>query len=93
MAIVSYRDRDAEGLSATGTSRRYAAFARIALRKLRMLEAATSLQDLRSPPGNHLEALAGDRIGQHAIRINQQFRICFRWSEAGASDVEIVDYH
>ena len=93
MAIISFRDRETERLSKTGISKRFAAFARVALRKIRMLEAAMSLQDLRSPPGNHLEALHGDREGQHSIRINEQFRICFRWSEAGAQDVEIVDYH
>jgi len=66
---------------------------RIALRKLRMLNRAKSLQDLRVPPGNRLEALKGDRKGQHSIRINQQWRICFRWDNGDAVDVEIVDYH
>lgn len=64
-----------------------------AKRKLAMLVAARELSDLRSPPGNRLEALRGDRSGQHSIRINDQWRICFRWTEAGAEDVEIVDYH
>jgi toxin HigB-1 len=58
-----------------------------------MLDAAMALQDLGSPPGNRLEALAGDRKGQHSIRINDQFRICFRWTKDGPEDVEIVDYH
>lgn len=58
-----------------------------------MLDAAESLNDLRVPPGNRLEALKGDRSGQHSIRVNQQWRICFVWTEAGAQDVEIVDYH
>lgn len=66
---------------------------RSARRKLVMLDAAQSLQDLRSPPGNRLEALKGDRAGQHSIRINDQFRICFVWALNGAEDVEIVDYH
>lgn len=66
---------------------------RVALRKLVMIDAAVVLDDLRVPPGNRLEALKGDRLGQHSIRINQQWRICFRWTEAGAEDVEIVDYH
>jgi toxin HigB-1 len=66
---------------------------RIALRKLRMLHRAQSLQDLRVPPGNRLEAVRGGRIGQHSIRINRQWRICFRWKGKDAHDVEIVDYH
>ena len=61
--------------------------------KLLILHASTSLDDLKSPPGNRLEALTGDRKGQHSIRINQQYRLCFRWSEQGASEVEIIDYH
>ena len=64
-----------------------------ALRKLRMLNNARRLEDLGVPPGNRLEALSGDRAGQHSIRINQQWRICFRWTDGGPSDVEIVDYH
>lgn len=66
---------------------------RRALRKLLLLDAAESLQDLRVPPGNRLEKLAGDREGQYSIRINDRWRICFRWGEAGPYDVEIVDYH
>lgn len=58
-----------------------------------MLHAAANLQDLRSPPGNRLEALQGDRAGQHSIRINDQFRVCFRWDDRNAHDVEVVDYH
>ena len=65
----------------------------VALRKLRMLNNARRLEDLRVPPGNRLEVLSGDRAGQHSIRINQQWRICFRWTDGGPSDVEIVDYH
>nr|CAD6410037.1 plasmid maintenance system killer protein [Rhizobium sp. Q54] len=60
---------------------------------LTVLDAAVSLEDLRSPPGNRLEKLSGDRAGQHSIRINKQWRICFLWTDAGAEDVEIVDYH
>ncbi|MEX2531831.1 MAG: type II toxin-antitoxin system RelE/ParE family toxin [Gemmatimonadota bacterium] len=66
---------------------------RIAARKLDQLNQAEVLDDLRVPPGNRLEALRGDRRGQHSIRINDQYRICFRWSDAGPEDVEIVDYH
>ncbi|MBX3093007.1 MAG: type II toxin-antitoxin system RelE/ParE family toxin [Cryobacterium sp.] len=65
----------------------------VALRKLRQLGAAESLDDLRVPPGNRLEALKGDRAGQHSIRINDQWRICFVWTDAGPEEVEIVDYH
>ncbi len=65
----------------------------IALRKLRMLNRATSLQDLRVPPANRLEKLSGGRVGQHSIRVNQQWRICFEWQEDNAHNVEIVDYH
>lgn len=64
-----------------------------AIRKVAMLQAAHVLDDLKSPPGNMLEALKGDRQGQHSIRINQQWRICFIWTDAGPEDVEIVDYH
>ena len=66
---------------------------KVARRKLRYLNAADGLGDLRSPPGNRLEALAGDRKGQHSIRINDQFRVCFVWTAQGPADVEIVDYH
>lgn len=66
---------------------------RIAARKLDLLDSVTQLEDLRVPPGNRLEALAGDRKGQHSIRINEQYRICFRWTDAGVEDAEIVDYH
>ena len=66
---------------------------RSAERRLRAIDSAVDLDDLRSPPGNHLEALKADRLGQHSISINNQWRICFRWTDAGAEDVEIVDYH
>ena len=68
-------------------------FERVARRKLRQLEIAGCLQDLRIPPGNRLEALRGNRSGQHSIRINDQYRLCFVWSDTGAEAVEIVDYH
>ena len=64
-----------------------------ALRKLRQVHAAVLLQDLRVPPGNRLEALSGDRRGQHSIRVNDQWRICFTWKDGGADDVQVVDYH
>ncbi len=67
--------------------------AKQARRKLRMVDAATRVEDLASPPGNHLEALAGDRAGQHSIRVNDQWRVCFAWRNGDAYDVEIVDYH
>ena len=66
---------------------------RAALRKLLILDAAETLDDLRVPPGNRLEKLKGDRAGSHSVRINQQWRVCFRWSDAGPEDVQIVDYH
>ena len=65
----------------------------VARRKLRQLELASRLSDLRVPPGNRLEALKGDRTGQHSIRVNDQWRVCFRWTEGGPEDVELVDYH
>ncbi len=77
----------------TGRSKRFSSIATVAARKLAMLDAAHTLEFLRSPPGNRLEALRGDRKGQYSIRINDQFRICFRWADDGPTDVEIVDYH
>ena len=77
----------------TGESRRFARVVRVALRKLDMIAAATCVETLRVPPGNRLEALKGSRRGQWSIRINDQWRICFTWSEKGAENVEIVDYH
>lgn len=92
--IKSFRDRDAERLFERHPVRRFGAdVQRVALRKLRMLDAADSLDDLRVPPGNRLERLRGDRQGQHSIRINDQWRICFRWRGGDAHDVEIADYH
>lgn len=91
--IVSFRNPDTEALAYGERVTRFAAFESVARRKLRQLEIAGRLGDLRVPPGNHLEALGGDRAGQHSIRINHQFRVCFTWTPAGPEDVEIVDYH
>ncbi len=77
----------------TGRSRQFGALARVAVRKLTQIDLVQILEDLSVPPGNRLEALEGDRKGQHSIRINDQFRICFRWEPDGVYDVEIVDYH
>ena len=93
MAIQSFRDADTEALYRTGRNKRWTNVAKVALRKLDMLNAAAVLNDLRIPPANRLEALRGDRAGQHSIRINDQWRVCFRWTEAGPADVEITDYH
>lgn len=90
--IKSFRDRDTERLFGGERVQAFQAFERVAYRKLDMLDAARELEDLRSPPGNRLEALKGDRDGQHSIRINDQWRICFVWND-GAENVEIVDYH
>jgi toxin HigB-1 len=91
--IVSFKDADTESLAQGQRIKRFVNIERVALRKLRQLEIANRLDDLRVPPGNRLESLKGDREGQHSIRINDQFRVCFRWTSAGAEDVEIVDYH
>ena len=91
--IISFRDKDAEALFRDQPSRRLGSLQGVARRKLDMLHAATELGDLRIPPGNRLEALKGDRKGQYSIRINDQWRLCFGWTDAGASNVEIVDYH
>ncbi len=91
--IKSFRSSEAEQLHARQRVARFRAIERVAQRKLRQLDIAVELRDLRSPPGNHLEALAGDRKGQYSIRINEQWRICFVWRDGDAYDVEIVDYH
>jgi proteic killer suppression protein len=91
--IKSFQCADTEALSKGEGVKRFANIAAVARRKLRQLEIAARLNDLRVPPGNRLEALKGDRLGQHSIRVNDQFRVCFRWTDAGAEDVEIVDYH
>ncbi|HJJ00200.1 MAG TPA: type II toxin-antitoxin system RelE/ParE family toxin [Coriobacteriaceae bacterium] len=91
--IKSFKDSDTRKLADGQHVARFANIERAALRKIRQLQIAGSLNDLRVPPGNHLEALKGDREGQHSIRINDQYRICFVWTQAGCADVEIVDYH
>lgn len=93
MAIQSYKCRDTEALMRDGRNRRFANIISVALRKLDYLNAAGTLSDLRAPPGNRLEALKGNRVGQHSIRVNDQWRICFVWTDAGPVDVEICDYH
>ncbi len=91
--IKSFRCSDTQSLYETGKSVRFGAITKVATRKLTQLDAAATLEFLRSPPGNRLEALVGNRKGQHSIRINDQWRLCFRWTQAGPEDVEIVDYH
>lgn len=92
--LRSFRDEDTTAVWARQRSRKLDNnLQRAALRKLTILDAAESLDDLRVPPGNRLEKLKGDRAGQHSIRINDQWRICFRWTDAGPEDVEITDYH
>jgi toxin HigB-1 len=92
--IESFLDADAKKLWETGKSRRIpASIRRVAQRKLHMINIAGALEDLLAPPGNRLEVLSGDRKGQHSIRVNDQFRVCFVWKNNNAYDVEIVDYH
>jgi len=91
--IQSFSCTDTQELFETGKSRRFANIKATAERKLQMLDSAATLEFLKSPPGNRLEALAGDRAGQHSIRINDQWRVCFVWTAEGPKNVEIVDYH
>jgi proteic killer suppression protein len=91
--IRSFRCKDTEALYRGRPRKRFRAFQTVAERKLQMLDIARRLEDLRSPPGNRLEALAGDRQGTWSIRINDQWRLCFRFEEGNAYDAEIVDYH
>jgi len=91
--ILSFKDADTQALASGRFVRRFANIQSVARRKLRQIEIADVLSDLRIPPGNRLEALKGDRIGQHSVRINDQYRVCFRWTRAGAEEIEIVDYH
>ena len=92
--IRSFRDRDTARVFGRVRVKRFTAeVQRVALRKLLALDAAVLLEDLRIPPGNRLERLAGDRRGQHSIRVNDRWRICFRWTDADVEDAEIADYH
>jgi proteic killer suppression protein len=91
--ILNFKDAETEKIYATGKSRRFGSIARVAARRLGVIGFAKSLDDLRNPPGNRLETLKGDRKGQYSIRINDQYRVCFKWNGKDAEDVEIVDYH
>lgn len=91
--IVNFKCSDTQTLFSTGKTKRWSAIKNVAERKLLQLDSATMLEDLKAPPSNRLEALHGDREGQHSIRINSQWRLCFFWTEHGATDVEIIDYH
>ena len=92
--IESFRDSETEKVFLRERSRRFSVnLARSALKKLLLLDAADSVEDLRSPPGNHLERLTGERRGQYSIRINDRWRVCFEWKSSHAANVEIVDYH
>lgn len=93
MSIKSFRCSDTQALFGRRRSARFANIETVARRKLEQLNMAGALEDLRIPPRNRLEALKGDRKGQHSIRINDQWRICFVWTGSNAEDVEIVDYH
>lgn len=91
--ITSFRCAETRATYEGRKSRRFSTIRSVLERKLQMLDAAIALRDLLSPPNNRLEALTRDRAGQHSIRVNDQFRLCFRWTEQGAADVECVDYH
>jgi toxin HigB-1 len=91
--ILSFKDAETERVYTTGKSRRFGSIARVAARRLGAISFAKEIEDLRNPPGNRLEVLKGDRKGQYSLRINDQYRICFRWNGKDAEDVEIVDYH
>lgn len=91
--ILSFADKDTEQLAHLIRVPRYVQMERVALCKLLQLDVAETLDDLRVPPGNHLELLKGDRSGQYSIRINEKYRICFQWTAHGAKNVEICDYH
>jgi proteic killer suppression protein len=91
--ILNFKDAETERVYTTGKSRRFGSIARVAARRLGAISFAKAIEDLRDPPGNRLEALKGDRKGQYSLRVNDQYRVCFRWNGKDAEDVEIVDYH
>jgi len=91
--IRSYANEETRRLHLTGHSRRFGSIARIAVRKIEAVDFAVSLEDLKHPPGNRLEKLNGDREGFYSIRVNDQYRVCFRWEGKAAWEVELVDYH
>ena len=93
MAIKDFKCKDTQALFEGRRVRKWVNIERPAMRKLAQLDWSSLLEDLRIPPGNNLEALRGNRAGQHSIRINEQWRVCFVWTAEGAKDVEIVDYH
>ena len=93
LMIKTFRDKDTEALFEGGSPRAFRGVQAQAERKLQLLDSAASLDFLRSPPGNRLETLKGDRSGQWSIRINRQYRLCFVWRDGDAYDVEITDYH
>lgn len=93
MTIKTFACKETQALFERTLCRRFTNIEAVARRKLEQLSIAGCLDDLRIPPGNHLEALSGDRAGQHSIRINKQWRLCFLWTTTGAQQVEIVDYH
>jgi toxin HigB-1 len=91
--ILNFKDAETEKVYTTGKGRRFGSVARVAARRLGAISFAKAIEDLREPPGNRLEALKGNRKGQYSIRINDQYRVCFKWDGQDAFDVEIVDYH
>jgi proteic killer suppression protein len=91
--IRSFADKATEALFETGRHRSFGTASGAALRKLKQLDLVEKLDELRIPPGNRLELLKGNRAGQHSVRVNDQFRVCFRWTEQGPEEVEVVDYH
>jgi len=93
MPIQSFKCTDTRDLFGGKRVRRFVNIESVAMRKLAMLNRSGMLNDLHVPPGNRLEALKGNRVGQHSIRVNDQFRVCFVWTKEGPNDVEIVDYH
>jgi len=93
MSIKSFNCKETQALFETGKSRQFVNIKAVAERKLQMLDSAVTLESLKAPPGNRLEALVRDRVGQQSIRVNDQWRVCFVWTDEGPANVEIVDYH